>query len=138
MTDAQWDSLMIPINMAFFFDSSPPGSVVALYPSPAGADRIAAAAGSLERHRRATIRRLRRWSPMSRRCWSIASATRAADRRRSISSLPIDECFKLVGLIRAHWQRPLRRHRSVAARSAQFFAELRRAVPTQSTEASHA
>src|SRR5580658_4204529 len=37
MTDAQWDSLMIPINMAFFFRSSPEARVVAMYPSPAGA-----------------------------------------------------------------------------------------------------
>ncbi len=37
MTDAQWDSLMIPINMAFFFRSSPDARMVAMYPSPAGA-----------------------------------------------------------------------------------------------------
>ena len=37
MTDAQWDSLMVPINMAFFFRSSPEARVVAMYPSPAGA-----------------------------------------------------------------------------------------------------
>ena len=37
LTDAEWESLMIPINMAFFFKSSPEGRVVAQYPSPAGA-----------------------------------------------------------------------------------------------------
>jgi hypothetical protein len=37
MTDAQWESFLIPINMAFFFVSSVEGKVVALYPSPAGA-----------------------------------------------------------------------------------------------------
>ncbi len=37
LSDAQWDSLLIPINMAFFFPSTPRGRVVALYPSPAGA-----------------------------------------------------------------------------------------------------
>ena len=37
MTDAQWETLLIPINMAFFFQSSMEGRVVALYPSPAGA-----------------------------------------------------------------------------------------------------
>ena len=36
MTDAQWENLLIPINMAFFFQSSVEGKVVALYPSPAG------------------------------------------------------------------------------------------------------
>src|SRR5580698_159940 len=37
LTDGQWDSLMMPINMAFFFESTPQGRVMALYPSPAGA-----------------------------------------------------------------------------------------------------
>ncbi len=37
LTDAEWEGLMIPINMAFFFKSSPDGRVVAQYPSPAGA-----------------------------------------------------------------------------------------------------
>jgi len=37
LMDEQWNSLMIPIEMAFFFNSSPHGRVVAFYPSPAGA-----------------------------------------------------------------------------------------------------
>ncbi len=37
MTDAQWENLLIPINMAFFFHSSIEGRIVPLYPSPAGA-----------------------------------------------------------------------------------------------------
>jgi hypothetical protein len=37
MTDGQWESLLIPINMAFFSRSSIEDRVIALYPSPAGA-----------------------------------------------------------------------------------------------------
>jgi len=37
MSDGQWESLLIPINMAFLFRSSLEGRVLALYPSPAGA-----------------------------------------------------------------------------------------------------
>ena len=37
LTDAEWNGLMVPINMAFFFKSSLEDRVVALYPSPAGA-----------------------------------------------------------------------------------------------------
>src|SRR5580704_3333908 len=37
LTEAQWSGLMMPINMAFFFNSSPHGRVIAMYPSPAGA-----------------------------------------------------------------------------------------------------
>src|SRR5437016_3671232 len=37
MDDQQWESLLIPINLAFFFHSSAAGRVVANYPSPGGA-----------------------------------------------------------------------------------------------------
>ena len=37
LSDAQWNDLLIPINMAFFFHSTPSERVVAMYPSPAGA-----------------------------------------------------------------------------------------------------
>ena len=37
MTDGQWENLLIPINMAFFFHSSTEGRTVTFYPSPAGA-----------------------------------------------------------------------------------------------------
>jgi hypothetical protein len=37
LTEAEWNDLMVPINMAFFFKSSLEGRVVAMYPSPAGA-----------------------------------------------------------------------------------------------------
>src|SRR5919199_3593785 len=36
MTDAQWESLRIPVDMAFFFYSTPAERVVAFYPSPMG------------------------------------------------------------------------------------------------------
>ena len=37
MSDAEWDGLMIPINLAFFFQNSLDSRVSAFYPSPAGA-----------------------------------------------------------------------------------------------------
>ena len=37
LTDGQWDGLMVPIDMAFFFYNTPLGKLIALYPSPAGA-----------------------------------------------------------------------------------------------------
>ena len=37
LSDAEWNGLMVPINMAFFFESSLENRVIALYPSPAGA-----------------------------------------------------------------------------------------------------
>jgi Family of unknown function (DUF5947) len=37
LTDAEWEGLLIPINLAFFFESSMTSRVSAFYPSPAGA-----------------------------------------------------------------------------------------------------
>ena len=114
---------MMPINMAFFFESSPQQRVVALYPSPAGAtesllsldawDEIAA-----ENHRAA-----RRWKPDVE-----ALLVNRLGHSRGFSDpeyylVPIDECFKLVGLIRTHW-RGLSGGTEVWQQMAQFFADL--------------
>ncbi|HXL27038.1 MAG TPA: DUF5947 family protein [Chthoniobacterales bacterium] len=37
LSDVEWENLALPINLAFFFYSSPEKKVKALYPSPAGA-----------------------------------------------------------------------------------------------------
>src|SRR5262249_3535307 len=37
LADADWARLRIPVEMAFFFHSTPAGRTVALYPSPLGA-----------------------------------------------------------------------------------------------------
>ena len=37
MTESQWDGLMVPIEMAFFFKGGTLGKVAAFYPGPAGA-----------------------------------------------------------------------------------------------------
>ena len=50
MTDAEWDGLLIPINLAFFFQNSQIARQ-RLLSQPGGSDRVAAAARSLERHR---------------------------------------------------------------------------------------
>ena len=103
MTDAQWDSLMIPINMAFFFKSSVEGKVVALYPSPAGATE--------------SLLALETWgdivsdNPVLHEMESDVEAllvNRVAHARGSSPAeyylLPIDECYKLVGIIRTQWR----------------------------------
>jgi len=40
LDDATWAALRIPVDMAFFFHSTPAGRVVALYPSPMGAKAL--------------------------------------------------------------------------------------------------
>ena len=103
MTDSQWDSLMMPINMAFFFRSSPEARVVAMYPSPAGAtesllsleawDEIADANPQLQ-HMDSDVEAL--------------LVNRIGHSRGFAGAeyylLPIDQCFRLVGIIRSHWR----------------------------------
>src|SRR4051795_7710075 len=48
LTDEAWESLQLPINLAFFLRSTPAGRVIALYPSPAGATESIVAADAWE------------------------------------------------------------------------------------------
>jgi Family of unknown function (DUF5947) len=98
LTDAQWDGLMVPISMAFFFHSTPAGKVIALYPSPAGPTE--------------SLLTLESWDEIA-ACNPILQelepdveallVNRIRDTREYYIA-PIDECYKLVGLIRAHWR----------------------------------
>lgn len=123
MTDSQWDSLMIPINMAFFFKSSVEEKVAALYPSPAGATE--------------SLLTLETWSdivsenPILNEVESDVEAllvNRVAHARGSSPAeyylLPIDECYKLVGIIRTQW-RGLSGGTEVWQELGRFFKELK-------------
>ena len=97
LTDAQWDSLLIPIGMAFFFNSSVAGKVIALYPSPAGATESLLDFESWDE--------IRRENPLLDEMEPDTEAL-LVNRIRGAAEyylLPIDECYKLVGLIRTNW-----------------------------------
>lgn len=51
LTDAQWESLALPINLAFFVRSRATGKVRALYPSPAGVTESLLTLGALGSYR---------------------------------------------------------------------------------------
>ena len=117
LDDARWEELYLPINLAFFFHSTAAGRVVAVYPSPAGATQSLLSLeswqslvadnpvlGELEPDVEALL--VNRVSP-----------------RRDYYRVPIDECYKLVGLIRTHW-RGLSGGSQVWGNIAQFFQEL--------------
>ena len=123
MTAAQWESLLIPINMAFFFRSSVESRVIAMYPSPAGATE--------------SLLPMDAWSdlesqnPQLRQMESDVEAllvNRVGEARGVQPSeyyvLPIDECYKLVGLIRTHW-RGFSGGTEVWQEIGKFFARLR-------------
>ncbi len=101
MTEAQWDSLMIPIEMAFFFKSSALGKVNAIYPGPAGATESLLSLetwSDVEQDNPA----LREMEPeVEALLANRVGATRGVAAQYYI--VPIDECYKLVGLIRLNW-----------------------------------
>ena len=131
LSDGQWESLMIPISMAFFFRSTPDARVVAFYPSPAGATE--------------SLLPLETWkdigdlNPVLREMEADVEAllVNRVGHSRGFSGpeyylLPIDECYRLVGLIRGNW-RGLSGGAEVWQRIAGFFAELKnRATVVQS------
>ena len=97
LTDLQWEALMLPIQLAFFFHSTPDERLIALYPSPAGATE----------------------STLSLDAWDeiVADNPILLDLEPDVEALlvnrvrdtrdyfiaPIDKCYELVGLIRAKW-----------------------------------
>jgi hypothetical protein len=123
MDDSQWDALLIPINMAFFFRSSPENRVVALYPSPAGAVESLLpmpAWQEIEQSHDALLR----LKPdiealLVNRVGHAHGLTQA-----EYYIAPIDDCYRLVGVIRMHWK-GLSGGAEVWTEIGRFFSELR-------------
>jgi hypothetical protein len=98
ITDAQWDALMIPIDMAFFFYSTQSGKVVAIYPSPAG---------PIE-----SLLDLNCWNEIEEENPALKEMDRDVEAllvnrvggAREFYVVPMDVCYRLVGLIRARWR----------------------------------
>jgi hypothetical protein len=94
LDEATWDSIGIPVRMAFFLG----GSTVAFYPSPAGATE--------------SLLPLDDWERV------MAANPRFADVAEDVEALlvvknddgfecflvPIDECYRLVGLVKLRWK----------------------------------
>ena len=98
ISDAQWESLGIPIGLAFFFHSSPIEKLVAIYPSPAGPTE--------------SLLELDAWQGIAEKnsvLQQLAPDTEALlvnriGGQRQYFQTPIDQCYQLIGLIRTHWQ----------------------------------
>jgi hypothetical protein len=103
LSDSAWNGLMVPINMAFFFRSSLEDRVVALYPSPAGATESLLALESWDD----IVARNPVLNEMQSDVEGLLVNRLGYSRGYSGAEyylLPIDECYKLVGLIRMHWK----------------------------------
>jgi hypothetical protein len=123
ITAAQWEGLLIPINMAFFFKNSLEGRVIAMYPSPAGATE--------------SLLPLEAWNDVVEQNEALngmesdveALLVNRVGESRGVAPaeyyiLPIDECYRLVGLIRTHW-RGFSGGTEVWEEIGRFFAALR-------------
>lgn len=119
MTEAQWDGLRIPVDMAFFFYSTPAERMVAYYPGPMGPTE-----SLLELN---TWRELEASNPVLGGMEQdvealLVNRVRGADEHFLV---PLDECYRLVAIIRTNW-RGLSGGREVWDEIARFFEELRR------------
>ena len=96
--DELWSAFQLPVGLAFFMRSTGTNSVVALYPSPAGATEC-------ELH-------LESWDKlveMNPILLDLESDAEALVVNRMVGAhqhaiVPIDECYRLVGLIKSTWQ----------------------------------
>ncbi|HEY5036050.1 MAG TPA: DUF5947 family protein [Chthoniobacterales bacterium] len=98
ISDADWENLSLPINLAFFFFDTPSQKMTALYPSPAGATE--------------SLLPLTAWETIVRQNSVLqnlqpdveALLVNRANEARDYYLAPIDKCFELVGLIRMNWR----------------------------------
>jgi len=118
MSDVRWEGLRIPVDMAFFFYSTPAERVAAFYPSPMGPTE--------------SLLKLSAWEELE-RCNPIlegmerdveALLVNRVRGAREHFLVPIDECYSLVGLIRMHW-RGLSGGREVWEKIDRFFQDLK-------------
>lgn len=98
MDDAQWEELAIPIGMAFFCRSGSAAEPTAFYPSPGGATQASVGAEAW--------RRIAEQNPRVRKMANDVEAllvNRLSDPHEYFI-VPIDECYRLVGLMRTKWR----------------------------------
>jgi hypothetical protein len=99
LTEETWESLSIPISMAFLFYNSRAGKPVAVYPSPAGAIESSLSLAAWD-ELRLTTPALRVMEPDV----EALLVNRLSAQAPEYFIAPIDECHKLVGLVRTHWR----------------------------------
>jgi hypothetical protein len=98
LSDAEWENLALPINLAFFFYSTPQQKMNAMYPSPAGATE--------------SLLPLTAWTSLVERNSALTTMVPDVEAllinrvgtKREYYIVPIDLCFELIGLIRVYWR----------------------------------
>jgi len=126
LDDAVWAALEVPVRVLFAYRDSAAGRVVARYPSPAGAVEA-----PLEPEVWAGLERA---NPVLRGLAPDVEALLVDRRRESAPGhwiVPIDDCHRLVAVLRTRW-RGLAGGPEVWAAVAAFFDELRERARTAS------
>jgi Family of unknown function (DUF5947) len=103
LTDAQWESLLVPINMAFFYVNSASGKVTAVYPSPAGATESLLPLEAWEQIVADNPELLTMEADVEALLVNRLGPGRGYASHQYFL-LPIDQCFKVVGLVRTNWR----------------------------------
>lgn len=123
LSDQQWEDLLIPINMAFFFYSSAAGKVIALYPSPAGPTESLLPLAAWEEIC-AVNPVLQKMEPDTEALLVNRVGSERGEKEAEYYLVPIDKCYELTGVIRANWQ-GLSGGAEVWREIARFFARLK-------------
>ena len=118
ITDSQWESLFVPIGLAFFFQTAGDGRMHAFYPSPAGPTE--------------SLLPLDAWQDIAAGSPTVAAMepdvqallVNRLNRPGDYYLVGIDKCYELAGLIRANWQ-GLSGGPAVWDRIREYFAELK-------------
>jgi hypothetical protein len=98
LTDGAWEALQLPVNLVFLLHSTRAGRVVAFYPSPAGATEAAVPPDAWEMLLEDNPR-LRGLEPDVEALLVNRTGCQSACFR-----VGVDECYKLVGIVRTHWR----------------------------------
>jgi Family of unknown function (DUF5947) len=131
LDDAFWRSLGIPVEMAFFFNSSAAGRVVAFYPSPLGATE--------------SLLSIDAWDELAERNSVLselepdveALLVNRTGGAREHWLLPVDRCYELVGLMKTRWK-GFRGGTEVWEALDEFFDGIRRSAKTVTREGKEA
>jgi hypothetical protein len=123
LTDAQWDGLRLPINLAFFFYSSPQSKMIACYPSPAGATESLLPLDAWEEVETANPVLAGMEADVEALLVNRVGYARGLAPAEYFLA-PADQCYRLVGLIRIGWK-GLSGGAEVWRDIARFFSDLR-------------
>ena len=131
LSDEQWAALNIPVDVAFFYADTTAGRTIAMYPSPAGATESTLTFDSWIE--------IERDNPVLTHMQADVEALLVRRGRTShhYYLVPIDECYRLVGIIRMRW-RGLSGGSEVWSEIGRFFDELDQRARPARAEASHA